>query len=73
MCVLFFLRSGGYEEVMNAKSGMVKYNLKSFCLTERTVLVHVANQTYFQLEVVLVRKLDCFISASSIFAMLVSF
>ena len=51
MYVLLFLRRGGCEEVMIAKSGMVKYNLKSFGLIERRVL-HVANQTYLQIEVV---------------------
>ena len=51
MYVFLFLCRGGYEEVMNAKSRMVKYNMKSFYLTEQRVL-HVANQTYFHMEVV---------------------
>ena len=50
MYVLFSLRSDDYEESMNAKNMMIKYNLKSFCLRERRVL-YVANQTYFCMEV----------------------
>jgi hypothetical protein len=49
--MMLFLLSNDFEEVINAKSRMVNYNLKSFCLRERRVL-YVANQTYFLMEVV---------------------
>ena len=51
MYVLLSLRNDDYEEFMNAKSRMVKYNMKSFCLRERRVL-YVANQIDFLMEVV---------------------
>ena len=51
MYVLLSLRKNDYEEVMNAKSRMVKYNVKKNCLREQRVL-YVANQTYLLMEVV---------------------
>ena len=51
MYVMRFLRNNDFEEIINAKSRMVKYKMKSFCLRERRVL-YVANQIYSLMEVV---------------------